>query len=414
MVLPFALLLLLIAAAPIAVPHFWEKYYPVISVGLGLITVGYYGMVLRHGAPLMHTVIEYVSFMSLITALFVVSGGIFIRIKGEATPGVNVLFLFVGAVLANLVGTTGASMLLIRPWIRMNKYRVTQFHVVFFIFIVSNVGGLLTPIGDPPLFLGFLKGVPFWWMLQHAWVAWLIALALLLGCFYVLDRRNFLRADASIREKQTSEEHWKVTGIGNLAAVGAILVAVFLPLGWREAAMLLVAILSYRLTPTSVHEANHFDFAPIKEVAWLFVGIFTTMLPALEILEQNAGKLGLHSEIQFYWFTGFLSGVLDNAPTYLAFLATAFGIAGLNMDQDMADFVKQYPGTLLAISVAAVFFGALTYIGNGPNLMVKKIAEQQKVHVPTFAVYTVRYAFPILLPVLGLVAISFFSRWRLF
>lgn len=414
MILPFALLLFLIAAAPLAVPHFWEKYYAHTAVGLGLVTAAYYFFGLHEVEPLVHSVREYFSFLALVGSLYIVSGGILIRVKGEATPTVNCIYLLLGAVLANVFGTTGASMLLVRPWIRMNKYRVTGFHIVFFIFIVSNVGGALTPIGDPPLFLGFLKGVPFWWVLQNCWQAWLLTTGLLIGVFYVLDRRNFLRAPEPVREAETREEHWEFAGLVNLPLLAALLGSVMLPFGWREAVMIVAAVTSWFVTPKRIHEANHFDFAPIKEVAWLFAGIFLTMVPALQVLGANTSSLGLSSSMQFFWSTGALSGLLDNAPTYLAFLAAAFGVVGLNLDSDMSQFVQQQTELLKAISLGAVFFGAMTYIGNGPNLMVKKIADQQKVHTPSFMTYVMRFSVPVLVPVFALVGILFFSRWRVF
>jgi len=414
MMFPFALLLFLIAAAPLFFPHLWDKYHASAAVGLGLCTVFFYLFGLHRAAPLGHAASEYFSFISLVGALYVVSGGILLKVKGEATPLENCLFLFLGALLANLLGTTGASMLLIRPWIRMNKYRITDFHIVFFIFIVSNVGGCLTPIGDPPLFLGFLKGVPFWWPLQHCWQPWLLTLLVLLAVFLLLDRRNFLRAPVPVREQQTREEAWQVEGLWNLLLVGCVLSGILLPFGWREALMLSAAGASWRWTPKRIHAANDFDFAPIKEVAWLFAGIFLTMLPALEILGAHSEALGLHSPLQFFWWTGALSGVLDNAPTYLAFLSTAFGVAGLDLDSDMPAFMERHAILLRAVSLGAVFFGALTYIGNGPNLMVKKIADQQRVHTPSFLGYVARFSFPVLLPVFGLVGLLCFSKWRLF
>jgi len=414
MVLPFVLLLLLIAVAPLGIPHFWEKFYTHIAVALGLFTAGYYVVELQRVEPLLHTVREYFSFISMVAALYVVSGGILIRTKGEATPSVNSLYLFLGAVLANLFGTTGASMLLIRPWIRMNRYRITSLHVVFFIFLVSNVGGGLTPIGDPPLFLGFLKGVPFWWMLEHCWKPWLLTVGMILGVFYVLDSVNFRRASANVREEMTSHETWHLDGLWNLLLALGVVSAALLPFGFRELAMLSAALVSWWTTPKRVHEANHFEFTPIKEVAWLFIGIFLTMLPALELLGVSADSLGLHSPLQFFWCTGALSGVLDNAPTYLAFLAAGFGVAGLNLDKDMGQFLLQQSQLLRAVSMGAVFFGAMTYIGNGPNFMVKKIAEQQQVHTPSFMGYVLRFSLPVLLPIFALVGLFCFSKWSVF
>ena len=414
MVLPFVLLLLLIALAPLWIPQLWEKYHAHTAIALGLITACYYVFVLRRGDSVVHAAREYFSFISLVGSLYVVSGGILIRIKGEATPGVNTLYLFLGALLANFLGTTGASMLLIRPWIRMNKYRVTSLHVVFFIFLVSNVGGALTPIADPPLFLGFLKGVPFWWALENCWKPWLLTVGVILCVFYGLDFLNFRRAPLGVREDKVHDEVWQVDGLWNLLLVFGVVCSVWLPFGWRELAMVSAAVVSWYATPKRVHEANHFDFAPVKEVAWLFVGIFLTMQPALEILGASADSLGLHSPMQFFWSTGALSGVLDNAPTYLAFLAAGFGVAGLNLDTDMGQFLPQQTQLLRAISLGAVFFGAMTYLGNGPNLMVKKIAEQQRVHTPSFMAYVLRFSLPVLVPVFALVGLLCFSKWRVF
>jgi Na+/H+ antiporter NhaD/arsenite permease-like protein len=367
---------------------------------------------------MLHVAHEYLSFIALIGSLFVVSGGIHIRVKGEATPAINCLFLFVGAVLANVIGTTGASMLLIRPWIRMNKYRITTFHFVFFIFIVSNIGGCLTPIGDPPLFLGYLKGVPFWWVLEKCWAAWLIAVLFLIGVFYALDRRNFLRAPRDVREAETMQETWKFDGLRNLGFLALILAAIFLrnPPGLSEALMLAAAVGSYFATPKPIHEANEFNFQPIREVGWLFVGIFATMVPALDYLEVHAKELGLSSEVAFFWLSGVLSAVLDNAPTYLTFLAAAMGLHGLSLNDpaEVRQLVAMRDHELIAVSLGAVFFGAMTYIGNGPNFMVKAIAEHAKVKTPGFFAYLVKYAVPILLPLFVLISILFFSRWRVF
>lgn len=412
--IPFALLLGMIAVMPFINRHWWEHHYPKVAVGLGLISIIYYGFVLKNWVRVGHTAHEYVSFIALIGSLFVVAGGIHIVVKGEATPFRNCVFLFIGAVLANIIGTTGASMLLIRPWIRTNRYRITTFHIVFFIFIVSNVGGCLTPIGDPPLFLGYLKGVPFWWVLEHCWEAWAIALAMLLIVFFFMDRHNFLRAPKEIREMETASETWKIGGLRNLFFLGVILVAVFIsePIFLREALMIGAAVGSYYLTPKYIHQANDFTFAPIKEVGWLFIGIFATMIPALDYLSVNAqqGNIPLNSEMQYYWLTGLLSGLLDNAPTYLTFLAASLGTFGLSIDNvnDVLTYVKDHDHYLVAISLGAVFFGAMTYIGNGPNFMVKSIAETAEVHVPSFFGYFLKYSVPILLPIFFVIGLIFF------
>lgn len=413
--LPFALLLLCIAVMPFINAAWWSRHYAKVSVGLGALVAGYYLFGLHNAERLVHVAHEYVSFIALIGSLFVVAGGIHIRVKGESTPAVNCLFLFIGAVLANVIGTTGASMLLIRPWLRMNKYRITAFHVVFFIFVVSNAGGCLTPIGDPPLFLGYLRGVSFWWTLEHCWPAWALTVGGLIAIFYALDRRNFLRAPAAVREKETARETWRFEGMQNLFWLGVILGAVFIeqPPGLREGLMVFAAVASHVRTPRSVHEANDFNFHALAEVAWLFAGIFATMVPALDYLESHARALGLDSPLKLYWLTGLLSGVLDNAPTYITFLAAAMGMHDLSVATraDVLLEAVRYPRELLAVSLGAVFFGAMTYIGNGPNFMVKSIAEQAKVNVPSFGGYLFRYALPFLLPVLALIALLFFSRW---
>jgi len=460
MVLPFGLLLGAMAVGPLWCPGWWLKHYSKVSFGLAFVTLAYYLGVLQAHTTVLHTAREYVSFILLIGSLFVVSGGIHINVKGEATPRVNVLFLLVGALAANLLGTTGASMLLIRPWLRLNKYRVTAYHVVFFIFIVSNVGGCLTPIGDPPLFLGYLKGIPFGWVPQHCWPMWAVAIAALLGMFYVLDRRNYLRAPPNIRQTMAEAgDQWRFEGLGNLFFLGLILVAVYLerPAFLREGVMLAAAVGSYFSTGTTIHQANHFNFHPIQEVAILFVGIFATMMPALDWLQAHAGLLHAPGPSFFYWGSGILSSVLDNAPTYLSFLRLIYGLfinpdviqqvqhlvqSSAPMDLTAASepvrqtwlALQEHHAALLAsrtikredieiayllgnavlskyilaISIGSVFFGAMTYIGNAPNFMVKAIADHQKIQTPGFLGYFFRYALPFLAPVLLLIWWMFF------
>jgi Na+/H+ antiporter NhaD/arsenite permease-like protein len=408
MILPFALLLGAIASGPVLAPKWWLRHYAKVALGLGAVILGYYIFILRDTHSLAHTGHEYVSFIALVGSLYVVSGGIHIGVKGESTPLRNVVFLFVGAVIANVLGTTGAAMLLIRPWIRMNRYRVTAHHIIFFIFIVANVGGCLTPIGDPPLFLGYLQGVPFWWVAKNCWPMWAVGISLLLAMFYVVDKINFARAPITVREKETAHETWRCEGWANLFFLAVILGAVFVETIFvREALMIAAALGSYFTTKKAVHAANHFDFHPIIEVAVLFAGIFATMMPALDWLNQNAPRLlGAHPAPGiFFWGTGVLSSALDNAPTYLGFLSALFGVAGTS---DIHELLDQKHQQILAISVGAVFFGAATYIGNGPNFMVRAIAEQQKVATPTFFGFIFKFALPFLLPVLIVVWLIFF------
>jgi Na+/H+ antiporter NhaD/arsenite permease-like protein len=405
MILPFGAMLLSIALMPFINLHWWEKNYPKVALVLGLFTAGYYFFVLGERDRLFDVAHEYISFIALIGSLFIVAGGVHIRVRGEATPLRNTVFLGIGAVISNFIGTTGASMLMIRPWIRMNKYRVTAFHVVFFIFVVSNAGGALTPIGDPPLFLGYLKGVPFFWTTAHLWLPWLVVVGALLATFYVIDSINFRRAPEVVRELETGYEEFRIDGKSNFVFIGIILGAVFLPTPWRELAMGAAALGSWYATPKQVHEMNHFNLHPIKEVAWLFFGIFGTMIPALDYMQLHSDTLGVETPLQFYAFTGVLSAVLDNAPTYLTFLAAALGQEGLDLGKtsDVASFAASHVPILVAISLGAVFFGAATYIGNGPNFMVKAIAEHAKVKTPSFFGYIFRYTLPVLLPILAVV-----------
>jgi Na+/H+ antiporter NhaD/arsenite permease-like protein len=463
MALPFCSLLVAIALGPILFADWWHRHYPKVVAVLGLIVLGYYVGFLHAPKQVLSTAHEYLSFIALIASLFVVSGGIHINVKGEATPVANVLFLFFGALLANFFGTTGASMLLIRPWLRMNKYRRSAHQVTFFIFIVSNVGGCLTPIGDPPLFLGYLTGVPFWWMAQRGWLIWLIGVGILLLMFFVVDTRNYLRAPKNIRAEQTSHsEVWRFEGLRNLFFLAVVLAAVFVnhPPFLREALMLGAAIASYLTTPKSVHESNQFSLGPVKEVAILFIGIFATMMPALDWMQKSSASLGSVTPGFFYFGSGTLSGVLDNAPTYLCFLKAAFGryvppdivpqvmqlvqthgsgialLSGphavqiqqtfealrryqpsdlssgtITADQVQVAYLLGNPGLsayVLAISIGAVFFGACTYIGNGPNFMVKAIAGHQKIHTPGFLGYIFRHTLPFMVPMLLIVWWIFF------
>lgn len=411
MILPFGLLLGAVALAPLFAHHWWLRHYPKVALSLAALTLSYYLWFLRAPDRVLHVAEDYVSFITLVGSLFVVSGGIHINVKGQATPRANVLFLFVGAVLANLLGTTGAAMLLIRPWIRMNQCRVTAHHIVFFIFIVANVGGCLTPIGDPPLFLGYLQGIPFWWVAQHCWRMWAVGVGILLATFYVVDRLNFTRASREIRQLETAQDAWKFQGLANLFFLAVILGAVFInrPIFVREGIMLAAALGSWFTTAKSVHQANRFDFHPIQEVAILFIGIFATMIPALDWLDLNARSvLGPQPAPGIFYFgTGILSGMLDNAPTYLSFLSALFGTSGA---RDIGELLDTNTLNLVAISVGAVFFGAATYIGNGPNFMVKAIADHEKIRMPAFPAFIWRFTLPYLLPMLLVVWLIFFYR----
>jgi len=412
MILPFALMLLSVALMPLIHLPWWEKNHPKVAVGLGAISIFYYLFILGQQRPVIAVIHEYLSFVALIGSLFVVAGGVHVRLRGQATPLRNTAFLAVGAVIANIAGTTGASMLMIRPWMRMNKHRIVAFHVVFFIFIISNAGGALTPIGDPPLFLGYLKGVPFFWTLRHLWLPWLVMVGVLLVMFYIADTASFRRAPDSPREPAASAGGgFRIEGRRNFWFLAMILGAVFLPPAWSEIAMVAAAAGSWLATPRKIHEMNQFNFHPVKEVAWLFFGIFGTMIPALDYLQLHSDALGVKTPWQFYAVTGVLSAVLDNAPTYLTFLATALGQKGMSLGDpaDVAAFAAAHPQILAAISLGAVFFGAATYIGNGPNFMVKSITEHAGIRTPSFFGYVLRFSLPILAPVLAMAGWMFFA-----
>lgn len=424
MVIPFLLLLLLIAIAPLFFQHFWEHNYHRIAIFLGLIVTTYYATVLNDFVSLKHTLVEYLSFIALLSSLFVASGGILIKVDKKATPLVNTLFLLFGAVISNVIGTTGASMLLIRPFMRMNKDRIKSYHIIFFIFVVSNAGGALTPIGDPPLFLGFLKGVPFFWVVEQVWLIWIIAIALILAIFFMLDMNN----KAGAKDKQEYSGKIEFKGLKNLGYLAIIIASVFLdpavmswvpslnplPVGIREIIMFGVVFAAFKTADKSVLKANEFDFGPIKEVAYLFVGIFFTMIPALRLIADLAKENSdVFTSSLFYWATGALSSFLDNAPTYLNFMSAAMGKFGFDLNGGAAQtqLFLQNPDAvqyLTAISIGAVFFGAMTYIGNGPNFMVKSIAESAGVRVPTFIEYIIKYSLPILLPVYAVIWFFFF------
>ncbi|MBM2836876.1 MAG: putative Na+ antiporter precursor, partial [candidate division NC10 bacterium] len=362
---------------------------------------------------------------------FIISGGIYLRGSLAGTPPVNTVTLAVGAILSNIIGTTGASMLLIRPMLRANEKRRHQVHImVFFIFVVSNIGGLLTPLGDPPLFLGFLRGVPFQWtlrLLPH----WLLMNAALLVIFYLWDRRQFRREDVATREALkrdgAAQERLSVEGRVNLLLLLGVL-AVALVVGrfgeeiglqseharkWGQViGMGLLAMMSILMTRSETRAANRFTLHPIVEVAVLFAGIFAAMIPALAILEARGGQLGLREPWHFFWVTGALSSFLDNAPTYLALATTASGLMGteaMNLGQLLQAKNGGIHGEALltAISAGAVFMGANTYIGNGPNFMVKAIAEEAGVKMPSFFGY-MKYSIGILLPLFVLVTLVFF------
>jgi len=441
MVAPFVILLLAIALMPFIHKHHWENHYPKVALSLALIVAAYYVVVLHNPVRMLTTLIEYTGFMALIGSLFVIAGGIHINMTGRSTPAANTGLLALGAILANVIGTTGASMLLIRPFLRINKHRAAPFQVVLFIFIVSNIGGALTPVGDPPLFLGYLKGVPFFWLLKVPQVlaAWLLCVGALLALFFVMDTYNFKKHGG--KATHPTEDRIELEGSHNFIFLFVIIGLVLLQkqewlkgiqgwpifetmgqaLGWGPekaadsfvsvivaALMAGTACLAYKFSNRDALKENEFSFGPIQEVGFLFIGIFATMVPALDLLETHAAGLGITSVRQFFWGSGALSSVLDNAPTYLNFLTAAFGLQHLSLENP--SHVKIFlldPQTwkyVVAVSLGSVFFGANTYIGNGPNFMVKSIAESHGAKCPSFFGYVFKYSLPILIPLFVLVS----------
>nr|MDP2189960.1 sodium:proton antiporter [Rhodoferax sp.] len=414
--LPFAGLLLSIALMPLLAPIFWHHHFGKVTAAWALVFLLPFAYAFGPGATavnLVHALLaEYLPFILLLTALFTVAGGIFIRGNLHGSPGLNTAILAIGAVLASFMGTTGASMLLIRPLIRANDNRKHKAHgVVFFIFIVSNAGGSLTPLGDPPLFLGFLKGVDFFWTVRHIFPETFFLVGSLLALFYAIDwwyyhrREEILPIDPTPDSKRIGFD-----GVANFWLLGVIAALVLLSGFWkssmvfnlfgtevglpglvRDVGLIAVTLISLRITPSPVHENNQFSWGPMQEVAKLFAGIFLTIIPVIAMLK--AGVNGPFSAIvlavtrpdgtpdpaMYFWATGVLSSFLDNAPTYLVFFNTAGG--------DPQVLMNTLAPTLAAISAGAVFMGANTYIGNAPNLMVKAIAEERGVKMPSFFGY---------------------------
>jgi len=433
MALPFVLMLLSIAVFPLWKPHWWEPngHKLIVSAALGIPTLIYLIAAGLTDQAIHAVVFDYIPFIVLLGSLFTISGGILLTGDLEATPRINTIFLGVGAVLANLIGTTGAAMLLLRPLIRTNSERRHVAHtIIFFIFLVANIGGCLTPLGDPPLFLGYLRGVPFEWTLR-LWSEWLFAVVSLLAIYCAWDMRKYRQEpQASLAEDRSRVVPLALHGKVNLIWLSGVVLCVaflnanYIPairanhlLGFaREAAMLALAGLSLASTPKGLRKENRFSFGPIVEVACLFIGIFVTMVPSLMLLETHGRALGLTRPWQFFWCAGGLSSFLDNAPTYVTFFTAAIG---LNVDQAAALAGQAAPRGFLwvkenlidqkilaAISLGAVFMGANTYIGNGPNFMVKAVAEESGIKMPSFFGY-MAYSCLILLPLFGLITALF-------
>ena len=418
--LPFILMLLSIAIFPLFWNHFWEKNRNKLYVAVILsIPAIIYLLANGFSHQLIHTMVfDYVPFLILLGALFTITGGIFLTGDIEAKPSINTLFLGIGAMLASIMGTTGAAMLLIRPIIQTNKERTFKVHtILFFIGIVANCGGLLTPLGDPPLFMMYLRGAPFTWFFK-LFPEWFITNALLLIVYFFVDRYFHKKEPASaILRDETNIRPIKINGKRNFIFITGVVLAVafineqylsFITINpyfkfVREAVIVLMAYLSMQFTPKLLRTSNNFTWEPIKEVAYLFFGIFITMVPCLLYLETNAKQLGVETVSQFYYYTGLLSSFLDNTPTAVTFHSLALGL-GITT----GNLVAGIPEILLkAISTGAVFFGSMTYIGNGPNFMVKAVAEENNIKMPDFFSYMFKFSIIVLLPIFILVQLLF-------
>jgi len=444
-VLPFVGMLLSIAIFPLVKPEWWEHNMMLVVIFWSAVFLIPFGIVFGGSALIFNlleiVLLDYLPFIILLFGLFVVAGGIILRGTLVGTPKVNLVLLLVGTVLASWVGTTGASMLLIRPVIRANQWRQKKAHVIiFFIFLVSNIGGCLTPVGDPPLFLGFLRGVPFFWTMNLLPIM-IFNVVILLAALFLLDTHFYKKELAAGRSPRdlngdAPKEPLRLGGAHNLIymamIVGAVILSGFLPsleafanqatgelYGLRVyegivvpynsiiqmGIILIAAFLSLKTTKKSVREDNCFTWGSIKEVATLFIGIFITMIPALALLKTHGPELGLAHPFQFFWATGLLSSFLDNAPTYLVFMTTA-GSLGATAGLSTAVGVIA-PKILMAVSAGAVFMGANTYIGNAPNFMVRCIAEENKIPMPSFFGY-MGWSLCFLIPLFVLDTVIFF------
>jgi Na+/H+ antiporter NhaD/arsenite permease-like protein len=437
--LPFAGILLSIALFPLLAPHFWHHHFPKVSAAWALLFA--VPFVLRFGGEATHellhvAIVDYVPFLILIATLFTIGGGIHVAGSLRGTPGTNAAIMAIGTVIASLVGTTGAAMIMIRPLLKANRHRRHRAHtVVFFIFLVANIGGGLTPLGDPPLFLGFLHGVPFFWTLG-LWKEVLFCAAIVLGVYLVHDVYYWRREPEAVRSAPSEPgEPLRIEGAINFVFLAGVVSAVVASGVWpgsevdilgvrqttgnlsRDAALVAMLVASWRATPAAVRAANEFSWAAIQEVAILFAGIFVTIIPALAMLrvgEQGAMAFivrAVREPAHFFWASGILSSFLDNAPTYLAFLSTAVGrlFPGVPESEAVARLIREHPLFLVAVSNGSVFMGANTYIGNAPNFMVKSIAEEAGVPMPSFFGYVLRYSLPFLVTTFVAVTWIFFE-----
>ena len=445
-IIPFAGILLSIALFPLVLPHFWHSHFGKVSAFWALLFAIPFLFVYHMEAfhQIVHIyLIDYIPFIILLWGLFTIAGGIVVTGSLKGTPVLNTIMLLIGTLLASWVGTTGAAMVMIRPVLRANKDRVKKVHVIcFFIFLVANIGGSLTPLGDPPLFLGFLHNVPFFWVTTGILPHMILTTIILLALFFVMDTfyyRKEMKQEKKVIEPEEEKVPIRVKGLYNFLFLGGVIGCVLVSGYWkpgsfnllgvhmgyqntaRDVGIIIMGLLSLMVTSKDLREANDFSWFPIMEVAKLFAGIFMTIIPALAILKAGsegalAGLVALVKEpYHYYWVTGTLSSFLDNAPTYLTFFNLALGKLGLAeagvpaaLAAGTATANPLFITYLKAISAGAVFMGANTYIGNAPNFMVKSIAEEAGINMPSFFGYMIKYSIPILVPVFIIVTFVFF------
>jgi Na+/H+ antiporter NhaD/arsenite permease-like protein len=448
-VIPFVGILLSIALGPLVAPHLWHAHFPKVSAfwALAFAVPFLFWNPSEALQEILHIyLMDYIPFIILLWGLFTISGGIYVGGALRGSPRVNLVLLLIGTFLASLIGTTGAAMVLIRPLLRANAWRRNKVHlIIFFIFLVANIGGSLTPLGDPPLFLGFLHNVPFFWVTTGLLKEMLFTAGLILIIFFGIDT-FFYRKEEGKPEVSGDEGGLRIEGWHNffflLGVMGAVIMsgslklnavtiysggshAVQVPLqNWlKDGIIIVMGLLSLRTTTKVLREKNGFSWFPIQEVAYLFAGIFMTIIPALAILKAgSAGALAdltsaVHGPMRYFWATGMLSSFLDNAPTYLTFFNAALGdlgkleadIPGMlgYLDQSLRNEV--FIRDLTAISAGAVFMGSMTYIGNAPNFMVKSIAEEAGIPMPSFFGYMLKWSVPILMPIFIVVTLVFFA-----
>jgi Na+/H+ antiporter NhaD/arsenite permease-like protein len=435
---PFAGMLLSIALCPLLAPVFWHHHFAKVTVAWSVLLVvpfatAYGGAALHELAHV--AIVDYLPFIILLATLFTIGGGILVRGALQGTPLVNALLLTIGTLLASWVGTTGAGMILVRPLLRANRARRHRAHtLVFFIFLVANVGGALTPLGDPPLFLGFLHGVPFFWTFS-AWREVLFVAAWVLACSVAVDVYFWRREEPAVRARPPGpREAIRIDGAHNVLFLAGVLGAVIVSGVWdagevvllgvrqqvqnllRDGVLLLMLAGSWWTTQREIRAQNEYSWGPIREVAILFAGIFATIIPVLAMLRAGEdGALGVvirtvREPGHFFWASGILSSFLDNAPTYLTFLSSALGRLYPGVEERLAiqRLIAEHPVFLQAIATGSVFMGANTYIGNAPNFMIKSIAEESGVQMPSFFAYIVCYTIPILLPAFAVATWIFF------